>query len=188
MANDGRPDEMHDTWRSQPVSPTPMSREELRRKSQQCERGMRRAVWIGVALSGCSAALCAWFFYLLPHTAARIGFSLTFGGEVLFTWQFLKLRRPVVEQARPTATAYRAHLVRQRDLALNAWWKFLLPFIPGPALVLLGFLVPEWGFVPSLLATSVYLASPIALTVPLARRKVRRLDREIAALDAQMSG
>ncbi len=186
MANDRNPDETRDLWSSQPVEPARMPADELRRRSLLCERGMRHAFWVAVALSAFSAALCAWFFYRFPDTAPRVGFVLTFAGEVFFVYQFLKLRRAADAQAEPTGAAYRAQLLRQRDLTLNAWKRFMLPFVPGPALVLLGFLVPELGVVPSVLAVAAYLSLPFALVIPLARRKAQRIGREIAELEAQM--
>ena len=186
MPNEPNPDEIHDLWRSQPAEPVRLSTDELRRRSLARERCMRRAFWVCFALSCFSAALCAWFFYAIPRTVARIGFVLTFAGEVFFVFQFLKLRRSANGQTGPTAAAYRDQLARQRDLTLNAWKNFLLPFVPGPALVLLGFLVPELGPVPAVLLVSAYLAIPFAMVIPLARRKALRMEREIAELDAQM--
>ncbi len=186
MANEIKPDEMQDVWRRQPADPVRMPADELRRRSVLCERNKRRAIWAGASLSIFCAALCAWFFYRLPYTVPRIGFVLMFIGEVVFLYQWLGLRRGAAEQAGPTAAAYRAKLVRQRELVLSMWKKFLLPFVPGTAVILLGFLIPQLGVVPSVALSSAYLASPFAVVIPLTRRRARRIEREIAELDAEM--
>ncbi len=186
MANEPGPDEMHDLWRSQKLEQRRMSVDELRHQHLLCVAKMRHAFWIALALSLSSAALCLWFLYLLPFTLPRIGFVLTFAGELWFVYQFLRLRRAGDGQAVETGAAYRAHLVSQRDLALTMWWKFLLPFVPGPALVLLGFFVPEWGVARAVAGISAYLALPFVIAVPLARRKARRLEREITELDSEL--
>jgi hypothetical protein len=187
MANELNPDEMQDDWRSQPADPVRIPADELRRRSVLCEGNKRRAFWAGASLSVFSAALCAWFFYRLPDTVPRIGFALTFIGEVVFLYQWLKLRRGAEEQAGPTAVAYRAQLVRQRERVLSIRKMFLLPFVPGPAVILLGFLIPQLGVVPAVALTSAFLAWPSAVVIPLARRRARRIEREIAELDAQLS-
>ena len=185
MANELRPDEAQDDWRRQPADLVRVSPEEVRRRSMLCEDNKRRAFWGGASLSIFCAVLCAWVIYRLPYTVTRIGFVLTFIGEVVFLYQWLGLRRGVEEQAGPTAAAYRAQLVRQRKLILSMW-KFFLPSVPGPAVILLGFLIPHLGVVPSVALASPFLASPFAVVIPLARRRARRIDREIAELDAQM--
>jgi RNA polymerase sigma factor (sigma-70 family) len=148
---------------------------------------LRRAFWVAVALSGASAAVCAWCLHLFPSTVQRIGFALTFAAELWFVYQFVRLRSAGNEQhGMTTAAAYRGQLVRQRDLARNMWWKFLLPIVPGVDCVLLGFVVPELGALRAVVLTSAYMALPFAVAVPLARRKARRLDRELAELDSEL--
>jgi len=186
MANELKPDDMQDVWHSQPADPFRLPADELRRRSVLCEGNKRRAFWAGASLSILSAALCTWFFYRLPYTLPRIGFVLTFIGEVVFLYQWLELRRGAKEQTGSTAVAYRAQLVRQRELVLSMWKRFLLPFVPGPAVILLGFLIPQLGVVPAVALTSAYLASPFAVVIPLAQSRARRIEREIAGLDTQI--
>ncbi len=150
-----------------------------------CLRKKRRALWAGASISIFSAVLCAWFFYRLPYTAPRIGFILTLMGELVFLSQWLGFGG-AEEQAGPTVAAYRAQLVREQKLVLSMWKRFLLPFVPGPAAILLGFLMPQLGVVSSVALTSTYLALPFAVVIPLARRRARRIEGEIAELDAQM--
>ncbi len=186
MANRLEPDEPQDVWRNQPADPARVSAAEMRRMSLLCEGTGRRTLWVGASLSITSAALCAWLFYRFSHAAPRIGFVLTFIGELIFLYQWLGLRRGAGEQAGPTAVAYREQLVRQREFVLSMWKKFLLPFVPGPAVILLGFLIPQLGVFPSVALTSAYLVSPFAVVVPLARRRARQIEQEIADLETQM--
>ena len=62
----------------------------------------------------------------------------------------------------------------------------MLPFVPGPAVFMMGFLVPEQGLVKAVGLTTALILSPFVLAIPLFRRESRRLQREIDELDGLM--
>ena len=83
-----------------------------------------------------------------------------------------------------TCAAYQSELKRLRDFSLIS--ILMVPFIPGPAVFVIGFLVPELGLLKAVGLTTVLIASPFLLAIPLLRRKRQMLEREIDSLEALM--
>jgi hypothetical protein len=75
---------------------------------------------------------------------------------------------------------------RKLEFCQPAWRTFLLPFVPGPAIFIMGFLIPEQGFAKAIGLTTALMVSPFLVWIPLNRREVRKLRREIDSLDALM--
>jgi len=84
-----------------------------------------------------------------------------------------------------TCAAYRAELKRLRDFSLVS--RLMVPFIPGPALFMMGFLVPEQSLLQAIALTTAFIISPFVLAIPLLRRRRQMLERAIDSLDALMS-
>ena len=189
MPDELGPDEIENLWRNQPVEPVRISADDLRRKAQRFEAQIRRG-FRGVAiLMILAAAGWAGLLFLFPATVHRVAISLTLAAYLYCAWQLYK-RGPVkkVPSGPPSATcaAYRQELVRHRDFSLSAWRKFMLPFVPGPAVFLMGSLVPEQGLVKAVVLTTALISSPFVFGIPLQRKGARKLQREIDALDALM--
>lgn len=62
----------------------------------------------------------------------------------------------------------------------------MLPFVPGPAVFMMGFLGPEQGLVKAAGLTTALILSPFVFAITLFRREARRLQREIDELDGLM--
>jgi hypothetical protein len=189
MGDELGPDGMHDLWRNQPLEPVGISVDDLRRKAHLLEAKMRRGFRVMAVLMILSAAGYAWFLYFFPRTVHRIGASLTLAGYLYCAYQLYKrgsLGKAPPDAASATGATYRAELGRQRGFCLDAWRTFLLPFVPGPAVFIMGFLVPEQGVVKAVVLTAALILSPFVLAVPMLRRKARTLQREIDELDSLM--
>jgi hypothetical protein len=188
MPNEAGPNEMQNLWCSQPVKPSAMSAEDLRRKAQSLEAKQRRVTSVLAVLMLSAAAGYASFLYFFPGTIQRIGASLTLAGYVYCGYQ-LRKRDAATAGSGPsmaTTATYRAQLERQRDFLQTCWRRLLLPIVPGPAVFLMGFLVPEQGFAKAILLTAAILLSPFVMLIPLVRMKVPGLQRQIDELDALM--
>ena len=134
-----------------------------------------------------SAACYALFLYFFPGVLQRIGCSLTLGAYLYCAYQFRKkgaVKRVLAEAPAATCAAYKAELQRLRDFSFIS--NLMVPFIPGPAVFLMGFLVPEIGVLKAVGLTTALIASPFVLAIPLVRRKRHMLDGEIRSLDALM--
>jgi hypothetical protein len=190
MANEESPNNIHELWRKQPLEAAEISVGELRHRANLLEMKMRRGLRGMVALMLVSAAGYATLLYFFPDRVQRIGASLTLAGYVYSFYEIYK-RRSVGKApsalASTTALVYRAELMRQRDFFRDAWRTLLLPFVPGPAVFMLGSLVPGQGPVRAVGLTIVLVLSPFAFVVPLLNKRAHALQREIDGLDCLMS-
>lgn len=186
MPDELGPDDMHDLWRNQPVEPVRLSADDLRRRANQLEAKMRRGFRVMAVLMILLAAGYASFLYTFPRTVHRIGASLTLAGYAYCAYQLYKRgpARKGLDAALATGARYRAELERQRGFCLDAWRTFLLPLVPGPAVFVMAFLVPEQGVAKAVGLTTALILSPFVLAIPLLRRKARTLQREIDELDS----
>jgi hypothetical protein len=187
MPDELRPDEMQDLWRNQPPEPVRLSAGDVGRKAQRFEAQTRRGIRITAVVMICSAACYASFLYFFPDTVHRIGASLTLSAYLYCAYQFRKRgpgRKVLADPPAATCAAYQAELKRLRDFFLIS--KLMVPFIPGPAVFMIGFLVPEQGLLKAVGLTAALIAWPFVLAIPLFRQKRRALQREIDALDDLM--
>ena len=187
MPDELRPDEMQDLWRNQPPEPVRMSADSVRRKAQRFEAQTGRGFRNSAIFMICAAASYALFLYFFPGAVQRIGSSLTLAAYLYCAYQFRKrgpVRKVLADPPAATCAAYQAELKRLRDLSLIS--TLMVPFIPGPAVFMMGFLVPEQGLSKAVGLTAALIIAPFVLAMPLLRRKRRLLQREIDALDALM--
>ena len=191
MPDELGPDDMEDLWRNQHYEPPGLgnSAADMREKAQKLEANMRRGFRGIAALMIFGAAGYASFLYFFPSLIHRIGASLTLAGYLFCAYQLYnraRLGRVPPGVVLTTGARYRAELGRQRDFSLNAWRTFLLPFVPGPTVFMMAFLVPDLGVVKAVAMTTALIVSPFVLAVPLMRRKARMLQQEIDELDTLM--
>ena len=178
---------MQDLWRNQPREATGISAGDVRRKARQFEAKTRRGFLIGAVLMASAAAGYAAFLYFIPGIVQRIGSSLTLAAYLYCAYQFRKrgpVRTVLADPPAATGAAYQAELKRLRDFPLIS--MLVVPFIPGPAVLVMGFLVPELGLLKAIGLTTALIVSPFALAIPLLRRRRQALEREMDALDALM--
>jgi hypothetical protein len=187
MPDELRPDDMQNLWREEPREPVIMSTDAVRRKAHQFEAQTRRGVRNTGIIMICAAACYALFLYVFPGILQRIGCSLTLAAYVFCAYQFRKkgaVKRILAEVPAATCAAYKAELRRLRDFSFVT--NLMVPFIPGPAVFLMGFLIPEIGVLKAVGLTTALIASPFVVAVPLVRRKRQVLESEIRSLDALM--
>jgi hypothetical protein len=185
MADELRPDDIPDLWREEPQDPVRISTEEIRRRARQFEAATRRGFRVTGIMMLCAFAGYAFLLYLFPGVPQRVGCTLTLVAYLYCAYQFSK-KGPVNEllaQA-PAATisAYRSELERLRDFSFIS--KLMVPFVPGPAVFVLGFLVPSLGLLKAVGLTAALIASPFIVAIPLAHRSRLVLENEIRSLDA----
>lgn len=187
MPDELRPDVMQDLWRNQPGDAVGISAGDVRRKARQFEAKTLRGALIGAVLMASAAAGYAAFLYFFPGIPQRIGSSLTLAAYLYCAYQFRQkgpVRRVLADPPAATCAAYQAELKRMRDFPLIS--TLMVPFIPGPAVFVISFLVPELGLLKAAGLTTALIVSPFGLAIPLLRRKRQALQREIDSLDALM--
>jgi hypothetical protein len=142
MTSHNSPNELLNVWQSQKVGAIAMSVDELRRASNKLAR---RVFWrntreamaaaIGVAAYG-------YYFYEFRTPLLRLGSGLTVVG-VLLTMFNLHRKGSAASMgkemdSRSCLDFHRSELVRQRDLLASVWEWYLLPFVPGMSLFMVG--------------------------------------------------
>ena len=129
-------------WLEQPLEETRMSITEVQSRARELENQVwlrngieYMVIMILVAVHGTMAFAAA-------NHIERAGRALIAAAALYVGWQ-LHRRGSVARMPSSLGTTscvefYRAQLVRQRELFRDAWTWYLLPFVPGAALVLLG--------------------------------------------------
>ena len=149
---------------------------EIQRKASELERQvwLRNAVEYVVVLIlvGVHGSLAV----IGPNAVERAGRTLIVAAALYVGWQLHRRgsieRMPASLGAMSCIDFYRAQLMRQRELFRNAWTWYLLPFVPGAALVLLGSRVA--GAPQSLIAAAVAFVVVIFVAVTAAHRQAMR--------------
>jgi hypothetical protein len=141
MARD-TPNDGTNVWRSQPAERLDLSIEEMRRKARRLETKVR---WRNAReYVACALVVAAFAYYasVFHSTAVRAGCGLVVVGALFTVLRLHKTgaARPVPsELALRTCVGFqRGELERQRDLLLGVWRWYLLPFVPGLIVFLLG--------------------------------------------------
>jgi len=197
MTNDNSTHELLNLWQSQEPQATSMSAKELRDASSKLEK---RVFWrnsreyLGAAIV---VASFGYYLYKFESALLRAGSALTIAGA-LFVVMYL-YRKGAAEtmaagqQSNSCMEFYRMELVRQRDLLLSVWKWYLMPFVPGLGLFLLGMLQMvlrqpaahlHYGVVALWFGFSFAFCAGIFAGVEwLNRKAAKALQKEIDALD-----
>ena len=81
------------------------------------------------------------YTFTLEHVLQRIGSAMTVFATFVVAWQLHRRASAVPPEAAgemPILDFVRAQLVRQRDALASIFWWYLLPFIPGMAVLMTG--------------------------------------------------
>ncbi len=160
-----------------------MSAEEVRGLAQRFERTVSRrnrreyvaaafvVVWFGVWAWFAESAVVALGGWLVALAALWVVFHLHRRGAA---------RRPAGEQEGMSGLEFhRSELVRQRDLLRSVWWWYLLPFVPGMLLILVGYSLEgskRWVLLPPGIFAAVTFVGIGLLNQRVARKLQRRID------------
>jgi hypothetical protein len=118
-----------------------MSVDTIRLKAEQLERRVRNMNRTAAALFAALILVEAWQISRSRELLERVGDLLTIAA---FGYVALRFRGDAAVQSMPAGLGltgsvdfYREQLARRRDLSSHPW-RFLLPFVPGVGLSLLG--------------------------------------------------
>jgi lysylphosphatidylglycerol synthetase-like protein (DUF2156 family) len=141
MANEA-PSTMADVWKHQPLEQITISLADIHRKARKLEG---RVFWRNVREYVASALVVACFGYytvVFHSTLIRAGCGLVIAGAL---FAVVALHKKGAARTIPADLAFhtcvgvhRKELERQRDLLRSVWTWYLLPFVPGMSLFLLG--------------------------------------------------
>ena len=180
--------DIHTLWQEQPAETQPISLDEIRTRAQRFETKTRRWRNVGaplvILLVISNAVEVVW-----PgqHILERTGDLLTIAAFLYISYEYRKHRRLASMPEGVTLTScidvYRAQLTHERNLARQSG-RYVLPFVPGVTLSLLGRRVFEGLPTPRTIGVAAF---GVALFLGIAwwnAHTARKLQREIDVLDA----
>ncbi len=134
--------DMKDVWRNQPVADVPISLAELQQKAENLEKQIRRRNLREYAGSLIAMAIFGYYIWKFPAPMVRFGCVLVIAGVLVVLYQLHKRGAARIVPAgmafRTCLDFHRRELERQRDPSRSVWTWYLLPFVPGMAIFLLG--------------------------------------------------
>ena len=173
-------------WQQQEREEPPMSIDQIRVKAERLDTKRSRWATLTALLFILIVIVEALQIWMQEALLERAGDALTIAALVYVAYRFRRQRAaapPVALGTTNCVAFYRAELARQRDISKDSL-GYLLPFVPGVALALLGRRLGER----SLSQTIAIITFGIALFVGAAlwnTHTARQLQDEIDALDAQ---
>ncbi len=174
-------------WQTQ-TDGGPMKLSDIRTHAAKFERQIH---WRNLAEYGAAVIVVAGFSWILwngPHVLVRIGAALILAGTVYVIY-WLHARGSVSAMPENLALTTcqefdRAQLLSQRDLLRSIWIWYLLPFVPGVLVLLIGRAAAEPSRAPRVAMAAIVCVLVFLGIGWLNGRVARKLDREIEALDA----
>lgn len=184
-------------WKNQPVDMTEISLGEIHQKARKFEK---RIFWRNLREYVAGAIVIATFGYVMlvsPPALIRTGCGLVIAGALFMMYTLHakgSVRNAPAELAfRTCVDFHRQELRRQRDLLRSVWSWYLLPFVPGMAVFLIGLFrntmeqpnAPAHAgiIVAAFVFTAVVCAAVFVGVGMLNQWGARQLQREIDALD-----
>jgi hypothetical protein len=142
MTGDNSSNELLNVWQSQKLGGLAISVEDLRRASDKLAR---KVLWRNAREYLATIVVVlgyGYFFYKFHTLLLRLGSFLTVAGVLWVAYQ-LHVRGSAARMAtemdgRNCLDFHRSELVRQRDLLASVWKWYLLPFVPGFSIFMIG--------------------------------------------------
>ena len=133
-------DPKHAWQNSAPVAEAP-SLAEVRAGANKFYRKVHRRNLIEYAACAFVVVAFGSYVFTLPHILQKIGSAWIVLAAFYAAWQLHRRGSAISPAAAGQMPIYdflRAQLVRQRDALKSVFWWYMLPFIPGLAMILIG--------------------------------------------------
>jgi hypothetical protein len=188
-------DEAKKAWQSSVAMGGPLPPELLRFTADKFYRRMRLRNNVEYAACVVAVVVFSIYTFTLEHVLQRIGSAMIVLGTFYAAWQ-LNRRASAVDPASagtmPIMEFVRGQFVRQRDALQSIFWWYLLPFVPGLALVTAGSMalrIEEGaeGVMRGVIALSVMLVIFVGVGL-LNLHWARKLQQHIDRIDALLEG
>lgn len=137
----GSPD-IKTLWQNQTVEGTIVTLEDIRGRAAKFQRRIRSRN-LGEYIAGAfGVAIFGLYVWYLPGWMMKLGSVLSIAALLLVTWQLHRRGRARGVPDGATAVGllafHRAELARQREALRTVWLWYIMPFVPGAALIVLG--------------------------------------------------
>jgi hypothetical protein len=183
MANDHEP-AIGQLWRQQPQERQTMSLDEIRTRAREFDMRVQRWRLVGGVTVALLLAKNVWEVWTDTELLERAGDLLMLAALVYIVFRFLRHARAETASTLGVTSCvehYRSRVRRERDLSREGW-KFVLPFVPGFGLILVGRAMQ--GRPASQVAVLIVIAfAMLAGVLWVIARSGRQLERELAELE-----
>lgn len=207
MPSDFPKNDLQNVWQNQPTEGFKMSADTLRLRAQRHDRKARRAVLISAVIAIILFLWFGWAFFSFPKIeifglgalglwSVRLGFGVLSLWGLYSGYKTYRVLWPTYlasdADLKTTAQSYTDQLEKRRDYSRNIWLRSGLIFcFLGLAMVVVPIFVRDIASPLQLLEN----VGPIlglfvlwlAIFIPLRKRKLGKLDREIAQMRALQS-
>lgn len=176
-------DRVLELWRTQEAEGFRMAPDEIRRRSEQMDRKLRRMTWDFAAVFALASIVVVAMASVAPTLPQTIGAALT---VVAFGWMAVEVRRlrEPNEATRPAVEFHRAQLRRQLEFsAARRVWMRMLVLAPGPLLFFASFAQAHPRLAPIMIVQMVTFVVALVAAVPLARRRRLAVQRQLDELE-----
>lgn len=186
-------DPLRSLWATDNEEKFKMSIAELSERSIQFNSKIKRRNVIEYIAATIVIGAFAWVAYVVPVWSVRLGAVLIILGACYVAWKLNSVASlnagPTSAVGEPLVERHRLELVRQRDALRSVWRWYLLPFVPGVLVFVIGIAIETAAFMPlmavigSSLISLGFVAVVFLAVWALNAYAARKLDDEIRALD-----
>jgi hypothetical protein len=129
-------------WENQPTEHAQISLDQLRQRTRQLQKKVFRRNLREDAAAVIVVVMFTYYIRLAPTLVIRIGECLIIAATIFVIWTLHRCGSsrtvPAELTLRTCVDFHRRELERQRDLLRGVWTWYLLPFVPGLAISLIG--------------------------------------------------
>ena len=189
-------DPLRDLWAGQQTGEFSMPLEEIRRKARGFQKTIRWRNIREYAASALVIGIFGWMAVIIPEPVVKAGCILTVLGALYVCWKLHTMARAAnadeMNAAESLADFHRKELLRQRAALASVWRWYLLPFVPGALVFVLGVSLSPDNPAPfmaklGVLAFAVAIEAAVFVAVWwLNAQAAKALDKEIAALEDEI--
>lgn len=189
-------DPLRDLWAGQQTGEFSVPLEEIRRKARGFQKTIRWRNIREYAASVLVIGIFGWMALIIPEPVVKAGCILTVLGALYVCWKLHTMARAAnadeMNAAESLADFHRKELLRQRAALASVWRWYLLPFVPGALVFVLGVSLSPDNPAPlmtklGVLAFAVAIEAAVFVAVWwLNAQAVKALDKEIAALEDEI--
>lgn len=132
--------DMRSLWRNQKAEET-VTLENVHERAEKFHRTIRNRNLREYFAVAFVVAIFSWYVWVLPGWMTKAGSAVVVASALFTAWKLYRLR-PVRVASVPTSVGlvdfYRRELIRHRDAVKSIWLWYILPYVVGIILMMLG--------------------------------------------------
>ena len=134
-------DAIKQAWQASVEIAGPLPLDDLRKGADKLYRRVKRRNIVEYVACVVAIAIFAFNIFTMPHILQKVGSAMLVAAAIYAPWQLHRRASAVATESAGALPIYdflRGQLVRQRDALKGIFGWYILPFLPGVSLVLVG--------------------------------------------------